>query len=132
MVAVRISVTRSKDEAIDLLIRYRRILIAYARHIAIQIARSKGTVHSRLVRAALAEKGLVRPQLGDCWLGAVFNGGPFVWTGALHEYEDRERNIHKKTVRVWRLSSDELVAEHEVASPAVLESLARDFIRSRF
>src|SRR6266508_1053015 len=111
MVPVRISVTRSREEAIDLLIRYRRILIAYARHVAIQIARSTGTVHSRLVRATLAEKELVRPELGDCWLGAVFNGGPFVWVGTLHEYEDRERNIHKKTVKIWRLSTDELVAQ---------------------
>jgi hypothetical protein len=83
----------------------RRALIDYGRYVATEIARAHGTVHSRDVRRALEQSGVLTPSWGgrEHWIGAIFNASDFEWTGAFHAYRDDARNIHERTVKVWRL-----------------------------
>lgn len=89
----------------DVLKKYRSYLIAMGRFAAGDIALRQGTVHSREVRQTLDDAGLLDPVCGDFWLGAVFRGSYFEWTGVWHTYTDSGRNIHERTIKVWRLVS---------------------------
>lgn len=81
-------------------------LIRRGRAAAVWIAQQQGYVTSRDVRAALEQYGfLTDPTIADYWLGAVFNGGPLEWRGEWFKYTDQRRNIHERTVKVWRLPS---------------------------
>lgn len=96
--------TRSTDEAMTVLNQYRAYLIQYGRYVATLICKEHGTVHSRQVRQALASQGLITdPQLGEHWLGAVFNNSRFRWTRQFHVYSDPTRNIHERTIKLWCL-----------------------------
>lgn len=98
--------TKSKAEALDVLREYRSALITLARKVAKRIAKENGTVHVRAVRAELAKMNALDEDVGDYWLGAVFNKNPdFEWTGEHHTYADEERNVHEKSVKVWKLKS---------------------------
>lgn len=83
----------------------RRHLIDYGRYVASEICKTRGGVTSRDVRRAMATMGILADDVGEYWLGAVFRGPCFEWTGALHTYSDGARNIHERTVKVWRLAS---------------------------
>jgi hypothetical protein len=48
-------------------------------------------------------RGLIRADCGEFWLGAVFRGKEFEWTGQYLAYTDDDRNIHRGTIKVWRL-----------------------------
>ena len=80
-------------------------LIAAAREEAVALARARGTVHSRMVRAVLEEKGLVSTDAKEYWIGAVFRDARFEWTGEHYSYSDAARNVHERTVKVWRLKA---------------------------
>lgn len=95
--------TRSTDEAMRVLEDARAELIATARDEAAALARAHGTVHSRMVRAALEAKGLVHPDEKEFWIGAVFRDPRFEWTGERYSYSDAARNVHERTIKVWRL-----------------------------
>lgn len=97
------SKTRSTDEAMRVLEDARAELIATARDEAAALARAHGTVHSRMVRASLEAKGLVHPDEKEFWIGAVFRDPRFEWTGERYSYSDPARNVHERTVKVWRL-----------------------------
>lgn len=119
-------ITRSTCEAMNLLRERRRFLVAYGRYVAAELCRLNGVVHSREVRKVMAEKGLLDdPELHDYWLGVVFHDGPFEWTGTFHAYTDHHRNIHERTVKVWRLRRG-----HETACAA--EPVADDLERARW
>lgn len=94
--------TRSTDEAMLVLYRFRMYLVQRGIYEAVRIARQTGTVHSRQVREAVS-KVCRTAGMADYWLGAVFNNHIFEWTGRYHTYADRARNIHERTVKVWRL-----------------------------
>jgi hypothetical protein len=95
--------TRSTAEAMDVLVKHRRELIERGRAVAVEIARRGGTVHSRQVRAAMADQ--LNPDDGETWLGAVFNCRLFRWTGEFHSYGDDGRNCHDgHVVKIWRLA----------------------------
>ncbi len=98
-------VTRSTAQAMDVLERAKGPIILAARRVAQQLARAHGTVHSRQVRQALIEQGLLTQDLvkKDFWMGAVFRGSEWEWTGKYHTYSDADRNIHERTVKVWKL-----------------------------
>jgi hypothetical protein len=84
--------------------RERADLIAKARAIAETLARAQGTVHSRQVREAMRQQGLLLDEsASEFWLGAVFRGEGWVWTGQWHTHSDAARNIHERTVKVWKL-----------------------------
>jgi len=105
-------VTRSTAEAMDLLRSKRAYLISLGRFFAGQIAQKNGKVHSREVRAAMDATGVFSSYngVGDYWLGAVFNNSPFFeWTGDWCTYKDDQRNIHERTVKVWRLRDGKVV-----------------------
>lgn len=95
--------TRSTDEAMRLLHRRRRLLIQWAQYLAAKHAKRAGTVHSRDVRTMMAAHGWLSPDAGEHWLGAVFRSSIWEWTGRYHAYSDHGRNIHERTVKVWRL-----------------------------
>jgi len=111
-------VTHSTEEAMDLLSEVRAELIARGREEAISLAEQHGLVHSRMVRLRLEELGLLgNADIKDFWLGAIFNRNPrFKWSGEMFTYEDRARNIHERTVKVWKLRSAEELATAEAAA----------------
>ena len=94
--------TRSTDEAMDLHARKNGDLIAKAREIAKEICLREGTVHSRKVLAVMGARGLIDPDKGQTWIGAVFRSG-FTWTGEWVTHSNKARNIHERTIKVWRL-----------------------------
>jgi hypothetical protein len=96
--------TRSTAEAMNTLSAQRHRLITYGRYVATEICKARGSVHSRDVRRALGAMGMLTNDVGDYWLGAVFNRSAFEWTGAQHTYSDGARNIHERTIKVWRLA----------------------------
>jgi hypothetical protein len=97
-------VTKTTSQAAKLLNRHRGNLITKARAIAIDLAKANGTVHSREVRAEMDKQGhLTNPALADHWLGVVFRSSVFVWTGQYFSYRDDSRNVHERTVKVWKL-----------------------------
>jgi hypothetical protein len=97
--------TRSTGEAMDVLGTHRRPLIDYGRYVATEICKARGSVTSRDVRRAMAAMGMLASDASEFWLGSMFRSGSFEWTGALHTYSDNDRNIHERTVKVWRLAS---------------------------
>jgi hypothetical protein len=106
--------TQSTTAAMTLLKRYRRFLIDRGRYEAVHIALQNGTVNSREVRAALA--GYLKNQgLHDYWLGAVFYRSIFEWTGRYLTYSSAERNVHERTIKVWRLRPGAALDEYLTA-----------------
>jgi hypothetical protein len=97
--------THSTNEAMALLKTYRAFLIKRGQWEGAQLAAKDGTVTSRDVRAAMEKAGLLTGDISDYWLGAVFHNGPFAWTGGYQAYSDPSRNIHERTVKVWKLSA---------------------------
>ena len=105
-------VTRSTSEAMKLLARHRRVRIDRARDVAREIARADGTVNCRQVRERMKADGLLRdPENGrlvpaterEHWLGSIFRHPDFEQTGQQVAYTNALRNIHERTVNVWRL-----------------------------
>ena len=102
-------VTRSTEEAMVVLKKHHAELIQIAREVAREIALEKGTVHSREVRSVMVSRGLLTGEEGrEHWFGAVFRGGEFEWTGKYHSYSDSSRNVHERSVKIWRLRQDRL------------------------
>lgn len=98
--------TRTTGEAMGLLEGKHSTLIAIARDIAIELIRRDGSTHSRAVRKAMFERGIIAGNEGrEHWLGAVFCRSMFEWTGGFITYADRERNVHERLVKTWRLRS---------------------------
>jgi len=103
--------TVTKDEAMELLMAYRRWLIERGREIATEMCLRSGTVTSRDVRAAMNEEvaeaqASSGKSIKEHWLGAVFNTPAFEWTG---EYRHPGGGgylpgTHEgQRVKVWRL-----------------------------
>jgi hypothetical protein len=90
----------------DILSAHRRRLIDYGRYVATEICKARGVVHSRDVRRELGALGLLTADVGDYWLGAVFHNAAFEWTGGRYTYTDDARNIHERTIKIWRLAHD--------------------------
>jgi hypothetical protein len=107
--------TRSTEEAMDLLKRFRRYFITLGRHLAVThlVGHAERTVHSRQVRAAMEAGCAFDGYTGnDYWLGAVFNCSVFEWTGEFFVYSDKTRNIHERTVKLWKLRDVEAASEY--------------------
>ena len=77
------SVTKSTDEAMVLLWKTKRQLIIWGRQIARRLTQHGGTVTTRDVRRVMIEEGLCQDGPDDHWhwLGAVFRGKQWQWTG---------------------------------------------------
>lgn len=103
---------QSAEEAHDLHETWRAWLLALARHHAVSYALLHTTVHTRNVRDALCDEGIL-PAAGvgagaavERWLGSVFKKGPWVWTGTTHAVTSSATNIHGgQSVKVWRLNT---------------------------
>lgn len=105
---------KSKDpragtkKAMELLEANHPTEIQLARRIAVEIAQSRLTVHSRMVRDEMARRGLIGPDTGsEFWLGAAMGGlgkqGILKDTGTMYKYSDEARNIHERKVAIWTL-----------------------------
>lgn len=101
--------TRSTEEAMQVLATTRAFLINKGREVAEELIQRNGSTHSRAVRAALVNRGILTPDIEatmkEFWLGAVFNSKRFTWTGEWFNYSDSARNVHERTVKVWRLAA---------------------------
>jgi hypothetical protein len=95
--------TRSTAEAMSVLEEHRSNLIRYGRYVATEICRARGSVHSREVRQALEDMGMLASGGREFWLGSVFNASDFEWSGSYFTYSNEARNIHERTIKVWRL-----------------------------
>lgn len=103
---------QSADQAHNLHESWRAWLLALARHHAVMHALIHGSVHTRNVREALCDEGIL-PVAGvgagaavERWLGSVFKKGPWAWTGQMHAVASSATNIHGgQSVRIWRLTS---------------------------
>lgn len=96
--------TQSTGEAMELLESKRGHLIAKGRFIAGQICLRKGTTTSREVLEEMEKLDLIPPDGKHFWVGAIFNQQKcFCWTGEVVSYSNRERNIHERTIKVWKL-----------------------------
>ena len=96
--------TRSTAEAMSLLRATRAERIEHARAWARVLIRRHGRTTSRAVRSEMQREGSLDPAESDYWLGAVFRTGEFAWTGEYESYGDAARNIHERTIKVWRLA----------------------------
>lgn len=98
--------TRSTKEAMDLLKQQRARLRERAIRIAEGLCRNYGTTTTPAVYAEMMRLHLIPPGVRNFWLGSVFNRNPrFEWTGRVVSYSDSERNVHERTVKVWRLKA---------------------------
>ena len=98
-------VTRSEAEAHAIHMRYRRLLVAWARHLGALHAQQHGTVHSRIVRDLMDQRGWLREDVGETWLGSVFAVGCFQWTGEWIRYADARTNCHSKHIKLWKCTA---------------------------
>ncbi len=105
--------TKSAGEALSLLESVRAPFIKLGREIAVELARTQGTVHARQVRAVMKDRDLLPPPpIKDYWLGCVFKGSkknpsPFEKTGEIFYYTDSETNSHSNRIDVWRLRGEQ-------------------------
>ena len=132
-------VTKSTEEAMAVLKKYRGFLIKRGQYEAAVIAKSEGGVYSRQVRQRMKELGFLVPGIGEYWLGAVFNKSTlFMPTGDTitppNLEEKKDGNTHAgHPTHIWALvpgadfpekvepdyiperviTQEEIVAEHE-------------------
>ena len=101
---------RSASEAHDIHETHFAWLLASARTIAVSIAREKGTAHTRVVREALVDYGIMQEvppnEAEERWLGTLFRDR-LVWekTGEKVPRHSEVRNTHRGSegVNVWRI-----------------------------
>lgn len=75
---------------------------------AVRIAKANLTVHSREVRAAMADAGILNDNSGpEHWMGAVFkrlkSEGILQETPHRYKYSSESRGIHEREVKIWAL-----------------------------
>lgn len=97
--------TKSTKQAMKVLNAARKFVIVRGRSIAEAQIHRDGTTHSRKVRAEMAHKGLIDGKAKECWLGAIFRCADFAWAGGYHTYSDASRNIHERTVKLWKMAA---------------------------
>ncbi len=99
--------TQTKEEAMELLKKYRKSLIARGRALAILICEKEGTVHTRRIYSEM-KKEILDSGVGSYWLGCLFTKKEFEWTGNWHNSEraisEETENYHGGNgIKVWRL-----------------------------
>jgi len=116
--------TKTEQEALSLLRRYKRDRIDFAIYHAIQIARASGSVDSTRLHARLVELGVVaavREAKGAAelrWYGAVFTCGLFKQTGEFVSTANPGRGVHRgRHANVWRLRPDADLAPYATEPP---------------
>jgi hypothetical protein len=73
--------TQSTGEAMALLKKYRADQIEDARDVACELIERYGYTSIRQVQETMVEMDLIDENLGNFWLGAVFNDPRFEWNG---------------------------------------------------
>jgi hypothetical protein len=102
--------TRSMEEAMALLNFRCADRIMMGRTTALALCQKNGHVTSLEVTRTMRETGLVDSADRCHWVGAVFRHSRFAWTGAYQTYSDSQRNVHERTVKVWKLRVVETLA----------------------
>lgn len=92
-------------EAMALLKAYRGYCIAWGRRIGWELCQQNIDTTSYEVIEEMEKRKLIPDDIGRFWVGAVFNKNPdFEFTGEYRSHRRDDRNLHERTVRVWRLS----------------------------
>lgn len=96
----------STAEAYDLLWLTKKKLILLGRQVACRLAAQGGTVTTRDVRRVMLAEGLYHEGAPEHWLGSVFKGKQWQWTGEYAKYSTPSTAKHTqgawRTVMVWR------------------------------
>jgi hypothetical protein len=102
-------VTKSTDEAMDLLERFKKRRIEWGRYIGAVLASRHGKTNGRLVRDEMERRGLLLSGGNEHWLGAIFRKRSlFRPTDQGYVIPDgqppEDRNIHDwRPVKEWEL-----------------------------
>lgn len=94
-------VTKTTEEAMELLEQYRAELLESARIIAAELIAVDGTTNTKRVREVMGARGLINPKVPDHWLGAVFNKKRFRWTGDWTDGFEGVKAHSARPVKVW-------------------------------
>lgn len=94
--------TNTTEEAMELLRQYRGQYIDAARSVADQLIKRNGTTDTKQVRIAMADNGALLNDVKDHWLGAVFRGPRYQWTGEWTESYVGPFTHAPRPVKVWR------------------------------
>ena len=82
--------------------------IEWGMYYAVKLAMKKLTVHSREVRDAMFNDGIISGDGREFWLGAIFkelkDADVLRKTGHSYKYSDEERGIHERTIALWELN----------------------------
>jgi len=100
--------------------------IAWGCHLAVAIAKKNLTVHSRMMRQTMADRGMLALDTGrEHWTGAVFKRlskeGILRNTGQKFKYSDAERGIHEREVTIWALVEGADTSKYDNAPTEVLK-----------
>jgi hypothetical protein len=99
--------TKTKEEALDLLEKFRKGLLNDARNVGVSICQKKGTVHSRAIYHAM-RKEIDAAGVTSHFLGGVFRDPRFEWTGRYHEVPNNDPKRHGgDNIKLWRLKQDD-------------------------
>ena len=105
--------TRTAEEALILLRKYRKALIQKGRILARQICEEEGTVHARRIYEEMKDE-IKDKNVGSYWLGVIFaKANEFEWTGewhTVHKYADAENCHGPIGIRIWKLKSETIEA----------------------
>jgi hypothetical protein len=105
-------VTKTTGEAMDLLEKYRAEQIEDARDVACELIERHGYTSSRQVQEAMVQLDLIDEQLGNFWLGAVFNDRRFEWTRKWEipnpetKVATRNKAHAPRPIKVWTFSKN--------------------------
>lgn len=99
--------TQTTGEAFALLEATRSDFIEQARAIADELIALYGETCARAVLEEMQKRGLVSPIIKDYWMGCVFRGPRFAWTGRWVlppvPEKHKDRNVHAwRPQKIWR------------------------------
>jgi hypothetical protein len=95
--------TRTTGEAMALLESTRRALIAVGRDVARRLTANGGTATSCDVKRVMIAEGSYRDDVPGHWLGAVFRGREWEWTGQWTLPDVPSGAAHAwRPMKVWR------------------------------
>jgi hypothetical protein len=103
---LKLTLQKKKEDAYDLLWFTKKKLILLGRQVAWELTANGGTATTRDVRRVMLAQGMYREGNPEHWLGSVFKGPQWVWTGQWAKYSTPPTAKHTqgawRTVRVWQ------------------------------
>jgi hypothetical protein len=94
--------TKTTEEAMAVLKKYRADHIARARAIADELIARDGKTSSKRVYNEMKSRELIDHTISDHWLGAVFNNAKYAWTGEWTTSNVGPNTHSPRANKVWR------------------------------